>query len=188
MAAPTNVVSSGTATNWNISFDDDDLAITINIQTNGLNGSNLVFFLKFYVNDEETLDVTVPGVHFGSGTFDSYLNIGGYTVFLPLQGNEIGKNGVPRLEAERDDLIWTEVGRQNPTCEDDGYISFTSNRGTRRTDVIPALGHDMGEWFEFTVPTCTTDGLERRDCLRTGCNHFETKAIQKLDHTPDGGT
>lgn len=38
-------------------------------------------------------------------------------------------------------------------------------------------GHDYCEWYTVIEPTITTDGVERRDCQRDGCYHFETRPI-----------
>jgi len=46
---------------------------------------------------------------------------------------------------------------------------------------VPALGHSYGNWETTTGATCTTDGQERRDCVR--CDHYETQAIPAPGHT-----
>ncbi len=35
--------------------------------------------------------------------------------------------------------------------------------------------HQMGEWYEDTPATCTTDGVRRRDCKN--CDYYQTEAI-----------
>jgi hypothetical protein len=35
----------------------------------------------------------------------------------------------------------------------------------------------MGGWTVTTAPTATAPGLERRDCQRSGCIHYETRPI-----------
>ena len=48
-------------------------------------------------------------------------------------------------------------------------------------EVVPALGHDFsGAWYTVTASTCSTAGVERRDCSR--CDAFETRALA-LDTT-----
>jgi len=39
---------------------------------------------------------------------------------------------------------------------------------------IPVLGHAWGNWRVVTAPTATASGLNRRDCTREGCTHYET--------------
>ena len=45
---------------------------------------------------------------------------------------------------------------------------------------ITAPGHDFGDWFEETAPTCTEAGVERRDCKN--CDEYETRPINALGH------
>ncbi len=47
--------------------------------------------------------------------------------------------------------------------------------------VIPALGHDWGDWTETTPATCTEAGVETRTCSRDA-SHTETRAIEATGH------
>ena len=49
--------------------------------------------------------------------------------------------------------------------------------------IIPALGHDYGDWSVTTSPTCTQKGVETRVCSRDD-SHKETRDIEALGHTP----
>ena len=49
-------------------------------------------------------------------------------------------------------------------------------------EVVPALGHDWGDWAVTTNATCTEDGIETRECRRDH-SHVETRAIPALGHT-----
>ena len=44
-----------------------------------------------------------------------------------------------------------------------------------------ALGHEFGDWYTTTSPTCTEVGTEWRGCTR--CEAFETKDVGPLGHT-----
>ncbi len=47
--------------------------------------------------------------------------------------------------------------------------------------------HIMGDWTLTTVPTCTTEGEETRVCTREGCNHTETRVVEKDPNNHDMG-
>ena len=47
------------------------------------------------------------------------------------------------------------------------------------------LAHEFGEWAVTTPATCTTAGVETRNCTRPGCTHYETRAIVATGHTFD---
>ncbi len=48
--------------------------------------------------------------------------------------------------------------------------------------VRPACAeHTFGEWIQTVAPTCTDEGVERRDC--TVCDHYETRAVSATGHT-----
>ena len=67
------------------------------------------------------------------------------------------------------------------TCTEDGYSGDTyckdCNEKISGGEIIPALGHDWGEWTVTTSPTCTEKGEEKRTCKRDGCNATETRKI-----------
>jgi hypothetical protein len=74
-----------------------------------------------------------------------------------------------------------EVVVTDPTCEAEGYITYTCSeceysyieKGAK------ALGHDFtgSEWYVYTPSTCQTKGEERRDCTR--CDGYEQREIPK---------
>ena len=47
--------------------------------------------------------------------------------------------------------------------------------------IIPAKGHDFGEWVVTKKPTCLNEGKERRDCSR--CNVYEERVAKAKGHT-----
>lgn len=84
-----------------------------------------------------------------------------------------------------------------PTCEEPGYYNywrcrechslFEDSRGQMSIDniiVIPALGHDWGEWEETKPATATEKGEETRTCKRDA-SHKETRDIPMLDAVLD---
>ena len=74
------------------------------------------------------------------------------------------------------------------TCTVSGYTGDTyckdCNEKISDGEIIPALGHDWGEWTVTTSPTCTEKGEEKRTCKRDGCNATETRKIDATGHTP----
>ena len=82
-----------------------------------------------------------------------------------------------------------------PTCTKDGQEMNSCKRVIDRDGaggvyycgniwyrVLPALGHDWGEWYVAKAPTHEEDGYEQRDCSR--CGIFETRPLTLDD---DGG-
>ena len=62
------------------------------------------------------------------------------------------------------------------TCEDEGAKVFEcSICGYDKTETIPALGHDFGEWFTESEPTCLKSEVLARTCQRTNCTAKETE-------------
>lgn len=51
-----------------------------------------------------------------------------------------------------------------------------------------ALGHHFGDWVIIVAPTYEADGEQRRDCDRTGCDHYETKIVPDLNPDNDGNS
>ena len=76
----------------------------------------------------------------------------------------------------------TEIrNAKDATCTEPGYTGDTyckdCHEKIRDGEIIPALGHDWGEWTVTTSPTCTEKGEEKRTCKRDGCNATETRKI-----------
>ena len=83
----------------------------------------------------------------------------------------------------------TEIrNAKDATCTEPGYTGDTyctdCNEKISDGEIIPALGHDWGEWTVTTSPTCTEKGEEKRTCKRDGCNATETRKIDATGHTP----
>ena len=71
------------------------------------------------------------------------------------------------------------------TCTEPGLTggSHCADCGTVivAQEVIPALGHDWGEWTVVKAPTQDEEGLEERVC-KNDPSHVEQRTIPKLDH------
>ena len=77
--------------------------------------------------------------------------------------------------------VWDDgVVTTEPTCTEEGVKTYTCSNGETRTETIPALGHDMGEWEITKNPTCTEKGSKTRKCSR--CDETETIEIDALGH------
>ena len=74
-----------------------------------------------------------------------------------------------------------------PDCENTGLTAEIScadcDKVLEEREEIPALGHDMGDWFVSHEPTCTVTGVNERTCKRDGCDYFETEAIPTIAHS-----
>ena len=74
---------------------------------------------------------------------------------------------------------------KNPTCTTDGeriYTCLDTNCDIKtKTEIIPATGHNMGE-FVTTDPTCTTEGAKTSKCQNDGCDHSVTLPLAALGH------
>lgn len=75
--------------------------------------------------------------------------------------------------------VWDDgVVTTEATCTTKGVKTYTCSNGETRTEIIPALGHDMGDWGGWVVtvpPTTTSVGkkIRTRTCKREGCNYSE---------------
>ena len=69
-----------------------------------------------------------------------------------------------------------------PNCTKDGEkVGECSRCGMKKTEKIPALGHDWGAWTVTTPATCTNEGVETRTCKRDP-SHVETRTIPTTGH------
>ena len=76
------------------------------------------------------------------------------------------------------------VGKVEATCTESGYtgdkVCDKCGKTIAEGTSTKSRGHDVGEWIEVKVPTCTEKGEERRDCSR--CDYFETREVEETDH------
>lgn len=86
------------------------------------------------------------------------------------------------VNVKQGECDWKETSRRNATCTADGSITETcSVHGETRTEILPKLGHDAGEWKTTKNATCTANGEKARFCTR--CNaKIDTQVIAKLGH------
>jgi len=76
-----------------------------------------------------------------------------------------------------------------PTCTEKGYTihNCANNAECKYEDAFTdALGHtferEETEWFISKPATCTTDGLQRKDCTEEGCGFYVEETITALGH------
>ncbi len=72
-----------------------------------------------------------------------------------------------------------------PTCEEDGVVGVykcivTGCNHTEDGEVIPALGHDFGEWQITIHPTCQEEGEQTKQC--SVCDEVRTQTLPITDH------
>ncbi|MDE7373641.1 MAG: hypothetical protein K2N18_06225 [Clostridia bacterium] len=86
--------------------------------------------------------------------------------------------------------VFTHYEAQAVTCEEDGMLAYSHCvvcdknfiGGVEKSAedlIIPALGHDYGEWTVTKPATATEDGEEQRAC-KNNPSHIETRAIPKI--------
>ncbi len=119
-----------------------------------------------------------------------------YTHFTSPALSQIGKETALILGEEivhTDHTLEMTEGVQ-PTCETSGiadywtctrcgkmFADISGDTEIEEPQVLPALGHDYGEWEEVTPATCTESGEERRICSRNS-SHIETREIAPTGH------
>ncbi len=93
---------------------------------------------------------------------------------------------------------YTHVPAVEPSCTEPGNIEhwrcpicgkyyvgdkYDLHLATEDEVLLPALGHDWGDWTETKAPSCTEPGEETRTCKRDG-THKETREIPSTGHAP----
>ena len=79
------------------------------------------------------------------------------------------------------------TGTTPAMCEMPGSITATcAVCGVTKTQPVPALGHDYGEWVVQQYPYCEVPGRQIHRCRR--CGVTETGSIAPLGHSFDPGT
>ena len=70
---------------------------------------------------------------------------------------------------------------KEPTCTEGGHTYYWCSCGDSYTgDYTDPLGHTYGEWYTYSSASCTSDGEERRDCIR--CRNYESRTVPGGDH------
>ena len=82
-------------------------------------------------------------------------------------------------EIPMDNHDYTEIVTP-PTCEGEGYTTYKCKNCTHSyvANRVDAHGHTYGDWFIEAVPTGTSDGNNRRNCVN--CNKYETKPLSVI--------
>ena len=115
-------------------------------------------------------------------------------------GDAFVYNGMPiDLEYKEAVPVWSKlvhVDAKEANCITVGNIEywecsvcgkyFTDPYARTEVDdvLLPALGHNLGDWFVYIPATCTEAGEERRECSR--CDYYESKIIPAAGHVSDG--
>ncbi len=101
-----------------------------------------------------------------------------------VTAKRVCKNNASHVETETVDTTLVTV---SATCELDGSktwtAAFTNAAFTTqtKTDTIPALGHDWGDWTVTKAATCTEKGEEQRVCANDP-THIEIREVKALGH------
>ena len=94
-------------------------------------------------------------------------------------GNPLGHNWVEKAEdmylKSAADCDHAAVYHKSCDRCGDKHASETFESGN-------ALGHDYGKWYVVTPATDRRKGLDRRDCKRVGCDHFETSETNMVEY------
>ena len=80
---------------------------------------------------------------------------------------------------------YSEISNMVPaTHELDGLINYDCKCGcgNTKTEVIPALGHDLSEGEIISEPTCTLSGTIRKKCIDPTCDYTNDETIPALGH------
>ena len=157
-----------------------------------------------YVSSTVSADCTRPGYTLFTCAVcgNSYIDESSYT---PSYGHDMGDwTVVTEATCEREgelirrclvcdymESIVIPAGDHNftpavseATCEEDGYIQYTcADCGYSYIDgqIVPAFGHNYGDWETTTEPSCDAEGEQSRSCER--CGKIEYEKISPLGHS-----
>ena len=84
-----------------------------------------------------------------------------------LGHDEVTDEGTPATCLQTGRSVGSHCGRCGITLEEQ--------------TIIPALGHDFGEYRETRAPTCTEPGEEKAECSR--CEAVETRTVAAMGHS-----
>jgi len=78
---------------------------------------------------------------------------------------------------------YTDTIITNPTQSKDGEIKHTCDLcGHFYVQIMPAAGHQWGEWIIDKEPSCALPGQRHRDCTATALTHSEYAETAPLGH------
>ena len=103
------------------------------------------------------------------------------SVFIAYVFMNREKTDKPEIEHEHFVVLDRSVA---PTCTETGLTEGTHcsvcGEILVRQETLAATGHDLGEWTQSKVPTCTEKGEERVTCKK--CDYFETRDVASTGH------
>ncbi|MCL2476357.1 hypothetical protein [Candidatus Bathycorpusculum sp.] len=190
--APTANAAPNTTTHWELAdtFTDDDgnsHNVLLTFDTIG-NGDTLLLYVAVYVDDVQTL-VSGPLTGYGTGNVAEQppVKIGGYTIFVGIQGNEIGKGGTPDIidgSGLKCEFVEIEGGVE-PTCTQAGYkLLQCKNHGEEIQEPIKKLGHNFV--FKEGQPASPTEaGYKTFVCTRCGETFTKIIPATGVPETPE---
>lgn len=77
-----------------------------------------------------------------------------------------------KVPVEEKEPVWKETENIPPTCTEDGYVRYTSDKGDTKADTFPATGHDYQS--EVTQrSTCIENGIKTYTCKNCGDTYTE---------------
>ena len=113
----------------------------------------------------------------------------GFTGWVNGKGEIIGteKSITVTVTADHDKETFKAVFAHNytstvvaPTCEEDGYTKHvcTYCGDTYTTDIKPAIGHSIVDWYISEQVSLTSDGVMRKGC--ENCDKHEVRAFEVI--------
>ena len=76
---------------------------------------------------------------------------------------------------------WKLAVYNEPLCKMNGsYYYHCTVCPEDYSEMIPALEHNMTDWYILHEPTTDQDGMEMRKCLNKGCDNVQTRTVPKL--------
>ena len=147
------------------------------------NSVTSIGYYAFRSANLKSVIVLTPNCKFDSYIVNTSVKIYGFAnstanKYADSKGNEF-------IEIYCDDYglehIYSEKVLKNPTCKNNGEISYTCDRCSKiYTDTIPELGHNYVSKV-LTQPTCTEKGTTRYTCSRCG-DSYDKENIDALGH------
>ena len=166
---------------WNIvqlEYGDNYLADVTNCDSEGIGEPDLLFLVGYaYGSVTEGYTINCNGTEISYIYDEDEFKIHTEDE-LTLSGNCL--HHLSKVEAKAETC--TENGNiEYWICSDCGKMFSDENGQTVVEDpVIPAPGHDWGDWTVIKEPTTTEEGIESRVCRRDS-SHTESRSIPKLD-------
>ncbi len=93
--------------------------------------------------------------------------------------NNCGETKTEKVDATGIHTPGTDAVIVKPTCTEPGSETYNCTVCGTKVDgkVIPAIGHDWGEWVVTTDPTCTKKGEQTATC-KNDASHTKTESVK----------